>query len=96
MLVNKIGMQGANPCPNFIAISRGDRMNRTEKYYEWLGQTVKVPTQCDSCKHYVYVNGYEILCTNPKYKGNQRFGASLTEDARPKCLYDDWEWSGHN
>ena len=26
MSVDKIGMQGANPCLNFIAISRGDRM----------------------------------------------------------------------
>lgn len=71
-------------------------MNRTEEYHEWGGQTVRIPIQCSTCKHWVYLNGYEVLCTNPKYKGNQRLSASLTEDAYRKCLYDDWEWCGHN
>lgn len=73
----------------------GDKMDRTEEYHEVDGRTERIPIQCDTCKHWVYLNGSEVLCTNPKYKGNQRLGASLTGDARKKCLYNDWEWCGY-
>jgi len=69
-----------------------ERTCRVE-YHNVDGRIEEIPVCCSTCEHYVYFSGYEVLCR--KYKGNQRFGYSVTGDAYQKCLYKDWTWKGH-
>lgn len=80
------------PVPERVTEESKERTCRVE-YHNVDGRIEEIPVCCSTCEHYVYFSGYEVLCR--KYKGNQRFGYSITGDAYQKCLYKDWTWKGH-